>query len=392
MLTGKQIVCFSTEDWDPPLPTNKHQLMLRLAKNGNRVLYIETLGIRKPGLGKSDMTRICNRLKKVLSAPQERFKNLLVLSPLVVPGRGSGISLAINKALFRRRLKKAIRHAGFDKPIVWVFNPYAVHFLDAIPHELLIYHCVDDLSHVPGADSQSILEAERELLRRAHLVLTTSPPLYEKCRAFNTQTVFQPNVGDFSHFNKAMQDTTSIAEPVANLKHPVIMFAGNIAAAKVDFELIQQLTMMRIDWSVVLIGPVWNDVSPLQLDSIRKYDNLHLLPQVPYPQLPSYLKAADVLIIPYHMNDYTRCVFPLKFFEFLATGKPVVSMALPSLKQYEGIVSVTETYQGFMRAVDEAVKMPDIKQAQRLELARENTWESRLKEISDLIEEKLSIV
>ncbi|MCD6386276.1 glycosyltransferase [Candidatus Sumerlaeota bacterium] len=389
MLSQHNIVCFSTEDWDTPLPTNKHQLMVRLAKYDNFVIYIETIGIRRPTLNRADVKRIFRRLKKAFLPPQEKIKNLVVVSPVVLPSRGSGLALKVNRLLTLPRLKKTIRHWQLRDLILWVFNPYAVNFIDSIPHRLLIYHCVDDLSRVPGADSEGIIEAEKSLLQKAHLVFTTSPLLFEKCRKYNPNTYLQPNVGDFKHFNKVMLDSTPVAESVAKIKRPIVMFVGNLAASKVDFDLIEQMVTRRIDWSVVLIGPLWKDISSFRLNRLKKFDNLHILPPVSYKELPSYLKAADVLIIPYLINDYTRSIFPLKFFEFLATGKPVVAMALPSIQKYADIVYLPESYQGFIRAVDEAIKSEDVNKAKRLELARENTWEHRLEELSRLIEAAL---
>ncbi len=387
MLSKRDIVCFSTEDWDPPLPTNKHQLMVRLARYGNRVFYIETIGIRKPGFQRPDIKRIIKRVKKVVPAPRERIKNLVVISPGVFPAGAKGVPLKINKTLFLPRLKRTIKRWNVHDPIVWVFNPYAVHFIDSLPKGLLIYHCVDDLGSVPGVDRHALHEAEKALLRKADLVFATTDSLLRKCRQYNEKCYLQTNVGDFAHFNRADKGDTPVAEAVAKLKHPVVMFAGNLAASKVDFDLVQQYATKRIDTSVVLIGPVWKDVSPLRLENLQKLSNLYMLPHVPYTRLPSYLKAADVLIIPYHINEYTRGVFPLKFFEFLATGKPVVSIGLPALERYSDIVPVPKTQQGFMREVDMAVKEEDTRKQQRLELARRNTWETRLEEISSLIRE-----
>ena len=116
----------------------------------------------------------------------------------------------------------------------------------------------------------------------------------------------------------------------------------------------------------------------------------HILPQVPYPDLPQYLKAADVLIIPYNITEYTESIFPIKFFEFMATGKPVVASALPSLEPYAPIVPLSSTYQGFLKALDDVLRSEDTTQSQRIELAKTNTWQSRLEELSTLIEKSLS--
>ena len=109
MLTKQQIVCFSTEDWDTPLPTNKHQLMVRLAKANNEIIYVETIGIRKPSIRKADMKRIKQRIQKSLSQPKAGTKNLTVVSPLVIPGQGKGrIGRPISVGLEPRALQHEV--------------------------------------------------------------------------------------------------------------------------------------------------------------------------------------------------------------------------------------------------------------------------------------------
>lgn len=364
--------------------------MVRLARAHNRIFYVETIGIRSPGINRPDIKRVIRRFKRAITKPHEKIPGLVLLSPMVLPSRGSGLALKLNRLLFLPRLKRTLKMWHAKEPIVWIFNPYAVHYLKGIPHSLLIYHCVDDLTEIEDVKTDEIYHAEKALLERADLVFATSPALVRKCRAFNQNTHLQTNVGDFEHFNKVMKSATPIADAVAQIPHPILMFAGNLAASKVNFELIEYLANKRIDWSVVLIGPLWNDVSPLTLERLKKVHNLYLIPPVPYTELPRYLKAADILIIPYHLTDYTACIFPIKFFEFLATGKPVVTTALPSLEPYAHAVNMSSTYQGFMNAADNILKDGDTMQEERLELAKKNTWNRRLDELSALIEESLN--
>jgi glycosyltransferase involved in cell wall biosynthesis len=96
----------------------------------------------------------------------------------------------------------------------------------------------------------------------------------------------------------------------------------------------------------------------------------------------------DVLVIPYRLNEYTKDCFPIKFFEYLATGKPVICTELPALADYGETVTLVSDRAGFVTAVDEALagKQDDTRQA-RISLALDNTWEKRIEKLLNLIEE-----
>jgi glycosyltransferase involved in cell wall biosynthesis len=390
MLRGEDIVCFSTADWDTPLPTNKHHLMARLARR-NRVLYVETLGTRAPRVQAADLARMWRRLRRGLISPKRQSENLYLLSPVVIPFFKNRLMVFFNAALFKRKLKKALAQLGMRRPIFWVYNPYAIHFLRGIPRKLLLYHCVDDLSSVPGAAKSGLRDAEIALLRECDLIFASSRNLAAHCKTYNEATVYQPNVADFDHFNRAANEEYPVAEEMQGLRGPIVLFSGNLAPHKVDFRLIEFLARQKADWTVVLVGPLWEGLSAQSLSGLKACPNVRFIGHVPYERLPGYFKAADVLIIPYLINEVTRNVFPIKFFEYLATGKPVVATALPSLADYAQAVALCGTHGIFEEAVRKAIESDDeVKREQRLEIARANTWERRLEEMSAEIQRKVS--
>jgi glycosyltransferase involved in cell wall biosynthesis len=389
MLRDEDIVCFSTADWDTLLPTNKHHLMVRLAVQ-NRVLYVETLGTRGPRLERTDLKRLWRRVRRGLGSPRQQAKNLYLLSPLVIPSFTTPLAVFLNLVSFQRKLRRFLQKTGMRSPIVWVYNPYAVHFLRDMPRKLLLYHCVDDLSEVPGAEKSGLRDAEIRLLRECDLVFASSKSLAAHCSAYNEATIYMPNVADFEHFNQAASDGYPVAQEMQLLRRPIVLFSGNLAPHKVDFDLIEFLSRQNPQWTVVLIGPLWEGLPQKRADRLQGLPNIQLLGFVPYEKLPSYLKAADVLIIPYLLNEVTEKVFPIKFFEYLATGKPIVATALPSLSDYGQAVALCRTYETFAQAVGEAIQSDsEEKQKRRLDLARQNTWEHRLEEMSAAIMQRM---
>ncbi|MBX3730187.1 MAG: glycosyltransferase [Candidatus Sumerlaeia bacterium] len=388
-LERERIVCFSTADWDTLLPTNKHQLMQRLARR-NRVLFVETLGTRAPRLGSAvDLGRIGRRLRRGFQGPVRREKYLWTLSPLVRPVWSTPAAQQANRLAFRMQAREAL--ARFADAIVWVYSPYAVHLLDLFDPRLVVYHMVDDLSAVPGANAGALREAEIQLLARADCVFCTERGLHDRARSVNPKARFMPNVADYGHFSRPRTDAVGARlELLRMMPRPRLLFSGNLAPHKVDLEMLAMIARRRPDWSVVLVGPKWEGAAGHPLfERLDRLPNVHLLGHVPYDDLPAYLAEAEVLLIPYVENDATRAVFPLKFFEYLATGRPVVSSPLPSLLPYGGAVHFARDADEWIAACERALADTHDLELQRRALARRHTWERRIEEMEAAIGETL---
>lgn len=379
-LWNENIVCFSTADWDTPLPTNKHQLMARLARR-NRVLYIETLGTRGPDLSNGvDAARIGRRLKRGAAGMVRREKRLWSLAPLVRPAWGRPTERALNRVAFRAQASRAL--AKFPDAIAWVYSPYAVHLLDIVQPRGIVYHMVDDLAEVPGADAEAIREAERQLLARADCVFCTERSLYDRAAQVNPGARFLPNVADYRHFSRPGTVADARLNDLLALPRPIVVFSGNIAPHKVDLKLLGDLAEARPQWSFAIVGPVWEGARRHpQLERLGRIPNAHLMGHVDYRDLPAFLHAADALVIPYIKSKATQAVFPLKFFEYLGTGKPVVASPLPSLLPYKGAVEFGGSRARWLKAIQSALDDPERLRTQRLALARRHTWAVRLREM-----------
>jgi glycosyltransferase involved in cell wall biosynthesis len=380
-LRGRRIVCFSTADWDTLLPTNKHQLMRRLAERGNRVLFIETLGTRAPSLSSgTDVGRLYRRLMRGLSGARKRAPRLWTLSPLVRPAWGSARGRLLNRIVFG--LQTLALRRPFRGDIAWVYSPYAVYLLDAFKPSLVVYHLVDDLAAVPGADRVAMAEAESAMLARADVVFCTEQSLYDRVKDRTRRALFMPNVADYSHFRSPGSARSIHAHRLATERRPVILFSGNLAHHKVDFSLLANVARSRPDWLFVLVGPLWEKTSSRHLCGLDAMSNVLMTGHVPYEELPSVLHEADVLLIPYLLNDATTAVFPLKFFEYMGTGKPTVATSLPSLLPYRGPLRIADSVNEFVAAIEDALAEPPERAKPRRALARRQTWERRLAEMA----------
>jgi glycosyltransferase involved in cell wall biosynthesis len=377
---NRPVVCVGFNDWDNEVWTNQHHLMSRLAAGGSPVLFIESLGLRRPNLGSGrDLRRIAARLRRGL-APPRQAGDVTVLSPLVLPLHSSAAVRRLNGAILRSLVGRAVRRAGWRRPILWAYVPQAEALLGALDPELVIYHCVDDIAAQDGIDAAQFSAAEARFARRADLVIASSPALAERMRSLSNTVLFAPNVADTARFASALEPGP-IDPELERLQEPRIVFVGAIAAKKLDFELISRLAAARPEWSLALVGPVGLGDPGTDTSALAAIPNVHLLGLREHDALPAVLRGAAVGLIPYRSSRLTASIFPMKVYEYLAAGLPVVATGLPSLAEVDG-VEVVSGVDEVVDAVARALRDGSAERRhERSAAVRANTWEARLAEI-----------
>ena len=382
MLQGRDIVCVGFADWDTDLWTNQHHLMSRLARE-NRVLFVESLGLRQPQLAGRDVKRIARRLRRGL-APPRAVDGLHVLSPLVIPLHRFAAVRALNRRLLPLLVRRATRRLGFERPILWAYVPQAEALLDALDPSLVVYHCVDDIAAQPGIDGASFRASETRFATRAELVLASAPSLAERMRTLNGNVLFAPNVADTPLFARALEPGPVDAALDA-LPHPRIVFTGAVVATKLDVPLLIELARARPQWSFALVGPVGAGDPRTDVSALSAEPNVHLLGARRYEQLPDVLRGADAGLIPYARNELTDGIFPMKVYEYLAAGLPVVATELPSIAGVPEI-AIAPDAAGIAALLDDALAHDDpARRAERSRAAQAHSWDARLAEIADAI-------
>jgi glycosyltransferase involved in cell wall biosynthesis len=294
-------------------------------------------------------------------------------------------------------LRLWIHHLGFQDPVLWLYFPPSFKFLiEALRPTLTCYHCTDDhagYAEMLGLDAYGVRRAEIELLRSVDVVFTTSRPLYEQKSKHNANTYLMPNVADVGSFIPVARGQVPVAPELRDLPGPVAGFIGAVDAYKVDLPLVGAVAHQLPDWSFLFVGPVGSG-DDTKYSDLPSQPNLHFLGPRPYAHLPGYVAAFDVCTLPYRLNSYTRGVFPLKFWEYLASGKPVVTAPLPALSEYYEYVEVAKDARTFVGGLQRAYASARDEAAteQRLQLAIEQSWETRAAEMLDVLRSHLGPV
>lgn len=378
-------VLFATADWDTPYWTNKQHTATHLAKAGWRVLYVESVGLRTPKIGSgTDWSRIARRLWRGLRGPRQVAEGIWIYAPLVIPFRHDHPWVrAFNQGFLSRMISRFMQRKHFKHPMIWTYHPYVLEtlaWLNRNPDTFtssLVYHCVDDLTTIPGIDAQAFLLEERALLKKASAVFTTAQALYSKCSEYNANVHNHPNVVDFEHFAKA-HDDGPIPEDLACIPKPRLAYVGALSDFKVNFGLLHQVALKRPDWHIVLIGSEREGQHDPALAELCLLPNVHLLGHRPYQQLPDYLRGMDVGLLPTHVNDYTHSMFPMKYFEYLAAGLPVVSTPLAFTSHHKDGLLVGKDPSSFSAALGRQLACGHLQAAQSREMVGLHTWNARL--------------
>src|ERR1041385_6994686 len=351
--------CHLCWDWVWQRP---QQFISRLSKT-HKVLFVETIA-PDPQLA-SPMARF--------SRP-DQFPNLTILRLQFPASRWDDSEFvdAERRRLVQEFVQGPIAAGQFDSPVQWFYDPMAVLAFSGCMNEILtVYDCMDELSKFRFAPPE-LARREAELLARSDVVFTGGRKLFESKSRYNANCHFYGCGVDGQHFGKARADETQVPPELASLPQPVLGYFG-VVDERLDYELIAKLADANKDGSIVMIGPV------LKVDTAQlpQRPNLHWLGQRSYTDLPNYCKGFDVCLMPFALNESTEFINPTKALEYMATGRPIVSTAVPDVvTNFGSVVAVARNPEEFGQMCLQVARSPDAAAIERgLERSEEHTSE-----------------
>lgn len=392
------IVCFGPDPWDG-LWRNRQQIMTRLARRGYRILYVDprpdlrrvVREVRAGRLGWRDF-----RADRLLHRGDGLF---VYRTPLYAPLSGRTPLRQLFAGLRRHDLRRTMARLGIQRPILWLYRPFMDDTIGQCDERLVVYHVVDEYAAYeddfrgrdPASQShrQALVAREERLLRRADLVIVTSPVLQATKAAYNPNLHLVPNGVDFAAFTAALDPAVPVPAPLRALPRPVIGYVGAVNE-KLDFALLRGVAEARPDWSLALVGPVDVRIDFAGLSLIQSVPNIHFFGRQPVADVPAWMKGCDVTLLPYRRNLWTENISPLKLYEYLAIGHPIVATNIPAVRDFAPVVRIAEGPEAFTAAIAAALAENDSAQvAERRRLAAANTWDERVARIDQLLQDSL---
>jgi glycosyltransferase involved in cell wall biosynthesis len=311
------------------------------------------------------------------------FRTVPVLPGAMRDDQDDAVSLV--RSLAQSAIASDQRLKGrFAKPVQWFYSPATAPFmLGAFNESAIVYDCMDELAQFRFADPD-LPRRERLLLAGADVVFTGGRKLYEAKRRYHRNVHFFGCGVDAAHFGKARRAETPVPADVADLPKPIFGYFG-VIDERIDYDLIAQLAASNPDSSVVMVGPVVK-VDPSSLPSAP---NIHWLGKRDYAELPAYVKAFSVCLMPFALNEATEYINPTKTLEYMAAGKPIISTALADVvHNFTPVVRVARSRDEFVSLAARSARNPDLVMiTEGVRKANSASWESVVTQMRRLISE-----
>jgi len=369
------VVCFGGEDWW--YHNRGHidfQLMKRFAKNGT-VLYVNSIVMQKPKLtqGKRFFVKLFRKTKSILTGLKKSDAGFWVYSPFSLPVHHIFGLRRLNEWMLRIQIRYVEKKLGIKEFILWVACPTACYPAIRMHKRRLVYQRTDVYESYPDVPAEIIRKYDLILKAESDLTVFVSKKLYSKESAQCQKAIYLDHGVDFEMFATA-EESEEVPSDISCIAKPIVGFYGSINGRNtVDIELIEKAAYFLPEMSFVLIGKVESGCA-----SLMSRNNIWLLGQKPYEQIPHYGKYFDVAIMPWRQNCWVENCNPIKLKEYLALGKPIVTTPFGQLQKYRNVVYEAKTLGEFVESIKRAFVEDSAERiTARKKMVLNDSWDSK---------------
>jgi len=368
-------ICFGGEDWWYHNRAHTDMQLMRRFSRTSVTVYVNSIMMRRHKVigGNRFTEKLVRKIRSILRGLKKSDAGFWVYSPFTLPVHHISWARPLNEAILRYQIFRLTRKLELTAPVVWVACPAACDTAIKMEKAKLVYQRTDRYEDDPNVDRDVILDYDRKLKANADITIYVNKLLYDEEAAQCKNAFFMDHGVDYEMFSKAELDSKK-PDDVSGIKKPIVGYFGALDGHKLDTDFLEAVAERLPDVSFVFIGKPSLDCS--QLSTMK---NVWMLGQKDYEQIPHYGKCFDVAILPWKINKWTEAANPIKFKEYLALGKPVVSTpSFSELKQYSDVAYEAGSPEEFAECIKKAYSEdnPEFVKKRRQRVAQ-NSWDSK---------------
>ena len=381
-------------DWDHGIVNRNYNILQALVKEKEieKIVAVDFLPVGwKQAIG--------HYLKNIISEPKnhemiygdmtsacwQRSDKLYVYSTID--------SLFSNK-IVGKELLRVEKILSLKNVIFWSYNPMFTEFIGKLNEKLFVFDAVDNWSEHPNylkmMNKKKLLANYQTIADKADIIFTVSEEMvnFFKELGRTKDTYWIPNGVDYDHFNDS--DKTKQENELSEFTKPIIGYLGTIEE-RVDIDLLVSIAQKHQDKELVLCGPIWPGIKQELENKIRGERNIHTYGRIKFDDAPSYLNQFNVAIIPHKLNKFVNSMNPMKMYDYLACGKPVVATAGAGIDMFKDHIYIAKSTDEFISQIDQALLEDSAEKRElRREAVKKHSWRERTDKMTEIVYKKLT--
>lgn len=378
-LRNREPLIVFSDDWGRH-PSSCQHLVRRLLPD-HPVIWVNTIGTRRPKLTFSDLSRGLGKIRQwICPAPPAAERGPLVLNPPMWPHFANPLARRLNTALLNAAVAGAIKRHLTQDPIVLTTVPLTADLVGKFPARRWVYYCVDDWATWPGLDHRTLDSMERDLLGRIDAAAAVSVPLAEKLALYGSVSTLITHGVDRSAWSPTGECHDPLLAQLAALPKPLAICWGLIDG-RLDHHALHTLAG-QFSGSIALIGPMG-----VGGQAMLGPANVHHFQPVSQPVLAHASQLADALLMFYRPDHPAmRQAQPLKLMEYLATDRPVISLDMVAARHWADCCDIVWADQWAQRVQLRALGgTPESQLASRARRLDDESWDAKAAQLQTLL-------